>query len=128
MNKKQIIEFARELRKNMTPAEKFLWKVLRNRNFEGKKFLRQHPLIYENINDKKLSFFIADFYCAGHKLVVELDGKIHDYQKDYDEQRDFIINEMGIKVLRIKNEEVKDIGEVKEKIKACFLLTPNPSL
>ena len=120
MNKKQIIEFAREQRKNMTPAEKFLWNVLRNRNFEGKKFLRQHPLIYENINDRKLSFFIADFYCAEHRLVVELDGKIHDFQKDYDEQRDFIINEMGIKVLRIRNEEVKDIGEVKEKIKAYF--------
>jgi len=128
MNKKQIIQLARELRKNMTPSEKFLWKFLRNRNFEGKKFLRQHPLIYENINDEKLSFFIADFYCAGHKLVVELDGKIHDYQKDYDEQRDFIINEMGIKVLRIKNEEVKDIEKVKEKIKANFNSPPTPLL
>ncbi|MCD4664946.1 MAG: DUF559 domain-containing protein [Bacteroidales bacterium] len=40
MNKKQIIEFARELRKNMTPSKRYLWKLLRNRKFEGKKFLR----------------------------------------------------------------------------------------
>ena len=120
MKRKQIIEFARELRKNQTPAEKILWYVLRNRKFGGKKFLRQHPLIYENMNDKKLSFFIADFYCAEHRLVIEVDGKIHDHQKDYDEQRDKIINEMGIKVLRVKNKEVKNIEKVKEKIRGCF--------
>lgn len=74
----------------MTPSERYLWKLLRNRKFEGKKFLRQHPLINENMNDEKLSFFIADSYCAQHKLVVDLDWKIHEFQKDYDEQRDFI--------------------------------------
>ncbi|MCD4693144.1 MAG: endonuclease domain-containing protein [Calditrichales bacterium] len=120
MNKKAIIELARELRRNQTPAEKILWHQVRNRKFDGKKFLRQHPLIYENFNDKKLSFFIPDFYCAEYKLVVELDGKIHDFQKDYDEQRDFIIGEMGIRVLRIRNEEMKDIEKVKEKIRKYF--------
>ena len=120
MNKKRIIQFARELRKNQTPSEKILWNVLRNRKLDGKKFLRQHPLIYENMNDEKLSFFISDFYCAEHRLVLELDGKIHDFQKDYDAHRDKIINEMGIEVLRIKNEELKDIEKVKEKIRAYF--------
>ena len=127
MNKKTIIEFARELRRNQTSAEKIFWQVVRNRRFDGKKFLRQHPLIYENINDKKLSFFIADFYCAEHKLVVELDGKIHDYQKDYDEQRDFIIEEMGLRVVRIKNEELQDIEKVKEKIRRHFNSPPSES-
>ena len=126
LNKKTIIEFARELRRNQTPAEKILWQVVRNRRFDGKKFLRQHPLIYENINDKKLSFFIADFYCAGHKLVVELDGKIHDYQKDYDKQRDFIIEEMGLRVIRIKNEELQDMNKVKGKIRKYFNSPPAP--
>ncbi len=119
MNKKRIIELARELRKNQTPSEKYFWQIVRNRKFEGKKFLRQHPLIYENKNNN-LSFYIADFYCAEHHLVVELDGKIHDEQKEYDEQRDLIINEMGITVLRIKNEELMDIETVKEKIRKLF--------
>ena len=120
MNKKQIIKLARELRKNQTNAEKILWSVLRNRKLDRKKFIRQHPLIYENKNDKKLSFYIPDFYCAEHRFVVELDGKIHEYQKEYDTQRTLVINDMGIRVLRIKNEEVEDIEMVKEKIRKFF--------
>ena len=120
MNKKQIIELARKLRKNQTNAEKILWSVLRNKQLDGKKIVRQHPLIYENRNDKNLSFYIPDFYCAEHKLVVELDGKIHDFQREYDEQRTLIINSMGINVLRIKNEELGNIEIVKEKIRQFF--------
>ena len=120
MNRKAITAIVRELRKNQTPGEKYFWKIVRNRRFDGKKFLRQHPLIYENTNDKKLSFFVADFYCAEHHLVVELDGKVHDFQKEYDEQRDTVINEMGIEVLRIKNEELKNIIAVKDKIRNYF--------
>ena len=120
MNKKQIITLARELRRNQTPAEKIFWNLVRNRNFDGKKFVRQHPLIYENRNDKNLSFYIPDFYCAEHKLVVEIDGKVHDYQKEYDEQRTIIINEMGIRVVRIKNDELSDIEKVKERIRKFF--------
>ncbi len=120
MTKKDIIKLARELRKNQTPSEKILWSVLRNRRLDGKKFLRQHPLIYENRNDNNLSFFIPDFYCAEHKFIIELDGKIHDYQKEYDRQRTLIINDMGIRVLRIQNEELKDIERVKEKIRKFF--------
>ncbi|NQU86855.1 MAG: endonuclease domain-containing protein [Mariniphaga sp.] len=109
------IDRARDLRQNMTPEEKLLWKNLRNKRFKGLKFLRQHPIIYEVINNRRL-FFIADFYCAEKKLVIELDGKIHDFQKDYDQRRDEILNNMNLKVLRIKNEELKDIGEVLNKI------------
>jgi very-short-patch-repair endonuclease len=50
-------------------------------------------------------------------LVIELDGKIHEQQKEYDEYRTFIINQLGIKVFRIKNEELKDITAVTAKIK-----------
>jgi leucyl-tRNA synthetase len=77
---------ARQLRKNMTPEEKVLWQKLRNRNFHGLKFLRQHPLIYEEINGKPL-FFVPDFYCSEKKIVIEIDGKIHEFQKEYDERR-----------------------------------------
>ncbi len=65
---------ARELRQEMTPAEKTLWEQLRNRKLGGFKFRRQHPL------DR----FIVDFYCAACKLIVEVDGDIHDLQQERD--------------------------------------------
>ena len=65
-------------------------------------------------------FYIADFYCHEKKLVIELDGKIHDNQKEYDEYRTFLINQLGIRVHRIKNEELKDIQAVTAKIKALL--------
>lgn len=61
-------------------------------------------------------FFIANFYCAQQKLVVELDGKIHDYQHYYDYQRDLVLKELGLTILLIKNEERKAIEKVKSKI------------
>jgi very-short-patch-repair endonuclease len=115
MTKKQIIEIARQLRKQQTPSERRLWEILRGRKFLGLKFLRQHPIIY--ICNDKLHFFIADFYCAEKQIVLELDGKVHDSQKDRDQMKDYIIKSMGLKVLRIKNEELLDIGLVLERIK-----------
>ena len=114
MNKKQIIEIARQLRKQQTPAEKKLWDVLRNKKFLGLKFLRQHPIIYGDGN--KLRFFIADFYCAEKKIIIEIDGKVHNYQKDRDQIRDSITNSLGLKILRIKNEELTRLELVLEKI------------
>ena len=72
------IKRARELRQRMTDAESFLWLNLRNRRFHHLKFLRQHPIIYDMCNNKPF-YFIADFYCAEKKLIIELDGKIHDF-------------------------------------------------
>ena len=115
MKYNQILEIARTLRRNQTVAEKQLWQVLRNRKLNGKKFLRQHPIIYE-YNKTEYFFFIPDFYCAEHKLAVELDGRIHDFQKEYDEHRDIILNANGIKVIRIQNEELKNMEVVKKKI------------
>jgi leucyl-tRNA synthetase len=117
MNRYQAIQLARELRKNQTPEEKLMWHNLRNRKLDGKKFLRQHPIIYEEAFNN-VSFFIADFYCHEHKLVLEIDGAIHNLQKDSDRQRDLIANQLGLKVLRIKNEEVnKNISAVLRKIR-----------
>jgi len=105
---KSITEIARSLRQNLTEPEKLLWKELRNRKLAGHKFLRQHPLFYFTLH-KRTYLFIADFYCAEKKLVIELDGKIHDYTKEYDSNRDFVLSERGLKVLRFKNEELEDI-------------------
>ena len=97
---------ARELRKNQTPAEADLWRVLRNRKRMKMKFLRQHPLSYEQHGRR--FFFIADFYCHEASLVIEVDGNVHDFQQDYDEQRDLILKAKNLTVLRIKNSEVEE--------------------
>jgi leucyl-tRNA synthetase len=115
LTKKTITEMARELRSNPTISEKLLWKYLRKRQLRGYKFLRQKPFVYEQIQNKRY-FFIADFYCAQLKLVIELDGKIHDFQKEYDYQRDLVLRKLGLRVLHIKNEELDDIDRVLKKI------------
>jgi very-short-patch-repair endonuclease len=104
-----IFENAKELRKSMTEAEEILWKHLRGNKLDGLKFRRQHPL----------DIFIADFYCHQRKLIIELDGGVHDTldQKEYDEGRTFELERKGFKILRFRNEEViNDIENVLHKI------------
>ncbi|MGB2870107.1 MAG: endonuclease domain-containing protein [Bacteroidota bacterium] len=113
-------ELARILRKNQTATERILWNSLRNRQFLGKKFLRQHPIFFDY--EGKEAFFIADFHCHEHRLVIEVDGKSHDYQKEYDDYRTYIINCLGIKVVRFTNEEIEDrLGLVLQKIRGIVL-------
>jgi very-short-patch-repair endonuclease len=87
--KKEIKLISRGLRKKQTETENILWKRLKNRTFLNKKFLRQHPIIFQIENIER--FFIADFYCNEDKLVIELDGEIHSQQTEYDQYRDLII-------------------------------------
>ena len=98
---------AKLLRKKCTPAEKNLWKMVRNRKMLGLKFRRQHPLVK----------YIADFYCHEALLVIELDGSVHDSEISmrYDANRDKIITDLGITVLRFKNEVVFSNPEQIEK-------------
>lgn len=105
----KLYEYGRELRQTATEAEKILWEELRNRKLNGLKFRRQHPV------DK----FIADFYCNENKLVIELDGGVHDVKEnaEYDANRTYMLNEFGITVIRFRNEEVlNDIKMVLKKI------------
>ena len=105
--KPDILEKAKVLRKNMTAAEKVLWERLRNKQVLGLRFRRQHPI----------AFFIADFYCHTVRLVVEIDGKIHKAQQEYDEGRTAEMERFDIQVIRFSNEEVKkDIERVIENI------------
>ena len=116
---KSITELARELRNNPTPAERKFWKLLRRRQMLGLKFLRQKPIVYFQKKGKTF-FFIADFYCAEKKLVIEVDGKYHTpgAQETYDHNRDLVIQQLGLSTLRIRNDELEDLEQVKEKILA----------
>ena len=105
----------RLLRKNQTSAEAYLWDKLRNRKFLNLKFTRQYPIIFNYYGKKR--YYVADFYCHNLNLVIELDGKIHDFQKTKDNCRDNMMNSLGFVVLRFKNEEVfYDIERVLQKI------------
>ena len=91
---------AADLRKNMTDAEKVMWYQLRNRKLNGLKFRRQHPV----------AIFILDLYCHEKRLAIEIDGGIHKSvdQSEWDKNRTYELNELGIHVLRFTNEEVID--------------------
>lgn len=109
---------AKELRQAETPAEKMLWARLRNRQLGGFKFRRQHPL----------GPFIADFYCAECRLVVELDGSIHDSQKAEDEQRTRQFEEFNYRVIRFSNEEIlSNIESALQKILAACQIPLSPN-
>jgi very-short-patch-repair endonuclease len=109
----------RQLRRRFTRSEQLFWQAVRGRKMLGKKFLRQFPIFFEYMNKK--TFFVADFYCHENRLVVEIDGKSHDYQKEYDALRTHIINSLGIEVVRFPNKEIEtDIDEVLKKLRAVL--------
>jgi len=99
-------DLCRELRKSQTAAEKLFWENVRNRRLKGLKFYRQYPIFYD-INNSE-SFIIADFFCLEKKTIIEIDGKIHHYRKNRDNQRTGILNSLGILVLRFYNQEVEN--------------------
>ncbi|MFA6245969.1 MAG: endonuclease domain-containing protein [Mucilaginibacter sp.] len=112
-----ITELCRELRQKQTPAEGLLWNILRNRGLMGKKFLRQRPICVKSVM-VKYEYYIPDFYCDEAKLVIEADGPVHLYKKEYDKNRDTVLKSLGLIVLRFTNEEIeKNMGIVLEKIK-----------
>jgi very-short-patch-repair endonuclease len=98
-------ETCRQLRKRATAAEKQFWEQVRNRRFHGLKFYRQYPLFVDV--EGRETFYVADFYCHEKGLAVEIDGKIHEYQKRQDALRDEVIRQKSIDVLRFRNEDVE---------------------
>jgi very-short-patch-repair endonuclease len=100
-----IIELCRELRQRETPAEKVLWMNLRNRKLLGRKFLRQHPICVTFAFGKNL-YYIPDFYCDKAKLVIEADGPIHQRKKEYDKNRDEVLEALNLTILRFDNTEI----------------------
>jgi very-short-patch-repair endonuclease len=96
--KPDLFRLAVNMRNNPTYAEKVLWKHLKKFRSEGYIFRRQHPI----------DFFIADFYCHKAKLVIEVDGEIHEDEqaKEYDNARTGELERFGIKIIRFTNNEV----------------------
>ena len=104
---KEKLQRAKELHREMTPAEKILWNEIRA-NKLGVHFRRQQVIVG----------FIVDFYCHKAALVVEVDGDIHDLQKDEDARREKVLNEMGLRIVRFRNDEVvNSVSTVAGKIR-----------
>lgn len=98
---------ARQMRCEPTPAEKSLWEKLRNKQLLGFKFRRQHPI------DR----FIVDFYCAEARLIIEVDGEVHNYTQVEDAIRQEFLESLGLRLIRFRNEEVlMGLDAVLEKI------------
>ena len=96
---KHIQARAKELRRRTTRAEKLLWDKLKNKQLLGFKFRRQHPIM----------IFIVDFYCHKAKLIIEVDGPIHNLKenKEYDLGRTHELEELGLRLLRFTNEDIE---------------------
>jgi very-short-patch-repair endonuclease len=96
----------------MTPAEKVLWERIRNRQLGGAHFRKQHPV----------RTAILDFYCARHKLVIEVDGGIHTARQEFDADRDRKLQgQIGCRILRFTNAEIfNDIDLVLDRIRAVL--------
>lgn len=93
-----VFENAKTLRSNLTHAELLLWSYLKQKP-HGHKFRRQHPI----------SIYIADFYCHSLKLVIEIDGSIHNIHEvlQHDIERQIDLEQHGLRFLRFTNEEVE---------------------
>ncbi|WP_145288044.1 endonuclease domain-containing protein [Pirellulimonas nuda] len=116
---KQTRTRAVSLRVNATGPEQKLWNALRARQLSGLKFRRQHPI----------EPYIVDFFCAEHRLVLELDGDSHEGRQEYDCQREQFLAFHHFRVLRFTNDEVlTNLDGVLEVIlKACSVPATDPS-
>jgi len=102
---------AQWMRRAPTEAEARLWQRLR-RSGLGVRFRRQVVM----------GRFIADFYCPAAALIVEVDGGVHDARRDIDEERDRLLKAGGVRVLRVRNDEVaEDLDAVVETIRAALI-------
>lgn len=100
---------AKQLRQQMTGAEKRLWQELRANRLDGLQFRRQQII----------DGFSADFYCHSLKLIIEVDGPIHLAQVEYDQERDYVLAGRGLTILRVTNDEVlRDLPNVLARIRA----------
>ena len=113
-NKPELKAFRRSLRNNSTSAEATLWKLLKGKQLEGRKFRRQHSV----------NCFVLDFYCPEERLAIELDGAHHFTEEGlkHDEKRTAYLNSLNIRSIRFENIEIfqnpeRVLAEIKNQFK-----------
>ncbi len=94
---KSLTERARWLRKNSTLSEILFWNEVKNKKLDGLDFYRQ----------KVIGNYIVDFFCARLNVVIEIDGSTHNNKYEYDARRDNYLRSLGLRVLHIYDEDVK---------------------
>ncbi|WP_452228759.1 endonuclease domain-containing protein [Lacinutrix sp. MEBiC02404] len=113
-SKKELQELRITLRQRLTPAEAYLWNQLKARKFKNKRFTKQHSIGY----------YIVDFYCAELKLIIELDGEVHNnaLQMEKDNERTKYLENLNYKVIRFENRMVFDnLSSVFMEIESHFI-------
>jgi very-short-patch-repair endonuclease len=108
---------AKQLRREMTPAERALWMLLRRNALDGFHFRRQQVI----------AGYIVDFYCDAAKLAIELDGTVHEEQWKHDRSRDKSISRQGVRILRFSNEAMRDSEAVIVFIREALRLSKQPN-
>jgi very-short-patch-repair endonuclease len=124
--RRKMVEAARQSRKAPTKSEELLWQALRGKKLDGLKFRRQQPI----------GLFVVDFYNSNDRLVIEVDRPIHNHQKYADQERQAMLEMLGLNILRIKAELVEsDLNSALEKIRikikeleAMQVSSPSPNL
>ncbi len=112
-NRSYLRKRRKELRNNLTIAEAALWNFLKGRQLDNRKFRRQHSI----------GPYIVDFYCAQERLIVELDGDVHNnpIAEHYDFKRSMYLENLGYKILRFENQMVfGQLSSVLNEIKDNF--------
>lgn len=119
----RMVEIARTFRKEPTASEATLWRALRGRRLAGRKFRRQQPI----------GPFVVDFFCAEERLIIEVDGSIHDTQQEADAQRQSLIESLGLRFVRLSAVTVEtDLDTALQHIaqafvdSLCLSSTPSP--
>jgi very-short-patch-repair endonuclease len=113
--KAKMLEVARQFRKEPTASENLLWQALRSRQIEGRKFRRQQPI----------GVFVVDFYCATERLVIEVDGLIHESQQESDRQRQELLESLGLRFVRVSSQLIEDDLVVAINIVRQAILSPS---
>jgi very-short-patch-repair endonuclease len=115
--KQKMTEVARLFRKEPTASEEILWQAIRGRKLDGRRFRRQQPI----------GIFVVDFYCSAEKLIVEVDGPIHELQREHDQQRQELLELLGLKMVRVTSKQVEtDIDSVLALIRQFYTASDPP--
>ena len=116
--RRRMVEVARQLRGEATPSEAVLWNALRRKQLGGRKFCRQQPV----------GPFVVDFYCSTERLVVEIDGPIHETQREADSVRQQLLESLGLRFVRIAAKLVEDdLAAALAQITNAFIDSSSPA-